>query len=75
MAAYSRLPFVKNTRKNANDNKKKKIVCRTLGRTGIKIPIVSMSAPGTINLTGAALDAGITYLDTAYRYGAVVCAR
>jgi aryl-alcohol dehydrogenase-like predicted oxidoreductase len=47
-----------------------KLIFRTLGNTGIRLPIVSMgcgatSEPGVV---GAALDAGIVHLDTAYTY-------
>ncbi len=48
----------------------KKIIYRTLGKTGIKLPIVSMgvSQADNPNLVRAALDAGIVYLDTAHAY-------
>lgn len=45
------------------------IVERTLGRTGISIPIISMGAVATDKaLYRAALDAGITHIDTDYTY-------
>lgn len=49
---------------------KKKMIYRTLGKTGLKLPIVSM---GVMNadkpeLVRAALDAGIVHLDTAHYY-------
>jgi len=48
----------------------RKMIYRTLGKTGIKVPIVSM---GTLNATNpalvrAALEAGIVLLDTAHSY-------
>ena len=48
----------------------KKIIYRTLGKTGIKLPIVSMGVAqaNNPNLVRAALDAGIVYLDTAHTY-------
>ena len=48
----------------------KKIIYRTLGKTGIKVPVVSMGMvnAGNPNLVRAALDAGIVYLDTAHAY-------
>ena len=52
----------------AKANNKKKLIYRTLGRTGIRVPVVSLGATNP-NVTKAALDAGITYLDTAHRYG------
>ncbi len=47
----------------------KDIILRTLGRTGIRIPVVSLGAVGEAGLIRAALDAGVVYFDTAYRYG------
>lgn len=48
----------------------KKVIYRTLGKTGIKLPIVSMGALNANNpeLVRAALDAGIVLLDTAHSY-------
>lgn len=48
----------------------KKIIYRTLGKTGIKVPVVSlgMVSAGTPALVRAALDAGIFYIDTAHAY-------
>jgi len=46
----------------------RKFIYRTLGKTGIKVPVVSM---GTYNATGVAnacLDAGITHIDTSADY-------
>ena len=49
---------------------KKPIIYRTLGKTGIKLPIVSMGVMNADNpkLVEAALDAGILHLDTAHVY-------
>jgi len=48
---------------------KRKIIYRTLGKTGIKLPIISMGAQATEkNLYSAALDAGIVHFDTANTY-------
>jgi len=47
----------------------KKIIYRTLGRTGIEVPLISLSPPNNPNLLQAALDSGIIHLDTAHRYG------
>jgi len=50
--------------------KKKKFIYRTLGKTGIKLPIVSMGARfDTPDNIRAALDAGIVHIDTANVYG------
>jgi predicted aldo/keto reductase-like oxidoreductase len=48
----------------------RKFVYRTLGKTGLELPIVSMGMvnAGSPNLVRAALDAGIVYLDTAHGY-------
>ncbi|MBN1165022.1 MAG: aldo/keto reductase [Candidatus Krumholzibacteriota bacterium] len=48
---------------------KNKILYRTLGRTGIRVPVISMGAQATdIALYGAALDAGLNHFDTANTY-------
>ena len=48
----------------------RKFIIRTLGKTGLKLPIVSMGVMNADNpnLVKAALDAGIVYLDTAHGY-------
>ena len=48
----------------------KKIVYRTLGRTGIKVPVVGFGVmrSDNPNLCEAALDKGITFFDTAHGY-------
>ena len=47
-----------------------KVIYRTLGRTGIKLPIVSMGVmrADNPNLVKAALAKGVTHLDTAHGY-------
>jgi predicted aldo/keto reductase-like oxidoreductase len=45
-----------------------KIVSRVLGRTGLRVPVVSMGTAYAINLAHAALDAGIVYLHTSSSY-------
>jgi predicted aldo/keto reductase-like oxidoreductase len=51
-------------------SKNAKIVTRTLGKTGIKLPVVNMGVMNSDNpaLVKAALDAGIKLLDTAGNY-------
>jgi predicted aldo/keto reductase-like oxidoreductase len=50
--------------------KERKFIYRTLGKTGIKLPIVSMGARfDTPDNIRAALDAGIKHIDTANVYG------
>jgi len=50
--------------------KEKKFVYRTLGKTGIKVPVISMGTNHTDNpnLVRVALDSGIVMLDTAQAY-------
>lgn len=50
--------------------KQRKIVYRTLGKTGIKVPVISMGVMNADNpnLVKAALDNGIVHLDTAWGY-------
>lgn len=50
--------------------KERKVICRTLGRTGMRLPVISMGVSNcdNPNLVRAALDAGIVYLDTAPDY-------
>lgn len=54
-----------------SDDKEKKIVHRTLGRTGIRVPIVSLGCGniGEPALLLAAIDSGINHFDTAQGYG------
>ena len=57
-------------RSSGNSKAEPKIVYRTLGKTGIKLPIVSMGVmrADNPNLVRAALDKGIQHLDTAHGY-------
>jgi hypothetical protein len=50
--------------------KEKKIVYRTLGKTGIKVPVIGMGTNhlDNPNLVRAALDSGIVMIDTAQAY-------
>lgn len=50
--------------------KERKLVYRTLGKTGLKIPVINMGVMLTDNpnLIRAALDSGILLLDTAHSY-------
>ncbi|OGP89584.1 MAG: hypothetical protein A2156_13830 [Deltaproteobacteria bacterium RBG_16_48_10] len=50
--------------------KERKLVYRTLGKTGLKLPVINMGVMLTDNpnLIRAALDSGILLLDTAYGY-------
>jgi len=48
--------------------KDRKFIYRTLGKTGIKVPIVSMGTYDATGVVKAALDAGITHIDTSADY-------
>jgi len=50
--------------------KKQKLVYRTLGRTGLKLPVINMGVMNSDNpnLIRTALDSGIVLLDTAHAY-------
>ncbi len=45
-----------------------RIVYRTLGRTGLRLPVVSMGSAYSVELVPAALDAGIQYIHTSSSY-------
>ncbi len=51
-------------------SEKENFIYRTLGKTGIKIPVISMGVmrSDNPNLVKAALESGIKYLDTAHGY-------
>ncbi len=51
-----------------SQEKEHKIVYRTLGNTGIKLPVVSMGTYDATSLAEEALDAGITHIDTSADY-------
>jgi predicted aldo/keto reductase-like oxidoreductase len=51
-----------------NQSKDLKIVFRTLGRTGLRLPVVSMGSTYGINLVRTALDEGIVYIHTSSGY-------
>ncbi len=46
----------------------RKFIYRTLGKTGIKVPVVSMGTYDAIGVVNAALDSGITHIDTSADY-------
>ncbi len=57
--------------------KERKFVYRTLGKTGLKLPVINMGVMNSDNpnLVRAALDAGILLLDTAHGYMGVATKR
>ena len=70
LAGVSLLPAFLKEEAFANETKKTDFVYRTLGKTGIKLPIVSMGVMNTHNpkLVEAAYNAGIVHFDTAGLY-------
>ncbi len=48
--------------------KQRKFVYRTLGKTGIKLPVVSMGTYNATSITKEALEAGIVHIDTSADY-------
>ena len=44
------------------------LITRTLGRTGLKLPVVSIGSAYEAGLVSAALDAGLTYVHTSGSY-------
>jgi len=52
----------------ANQSQDRKIVYRTLGRTGLRLPVVSMGSSYAINLVQTALDEGIVHIHTSSSY-------
>jgi predicted aldo/keto reductase-like oxidoreductase len=49
-------------------SKTRKIVHRTLGRTGLRLPVVSMGSVYGVNLVRTALDEGIVHIHTSSSY-------
>jgi predicted aldo/keto reductase-like oxidoreductase len=54
--------------RHADDTKPLKLVYRTLGRTGLKLPIVSMGSCYAVNLVQAAVDEGFVYFQSSGGY-------
>lgn len=65
-------PVIKGEKRNGSikPGKKHKLISRTLGETGLSLPVISMGVMNADNprLVEAALDAGIVHLDTAWYY-------
>ncbi|UCG51463.1 MAG: aldo/keto reductase [Candidatus Latescibacterota bacterium] len=53
---------------NKKTQKDRKYVCRTLGRTGLRLPVVSMGSCYAIDLVRTALEKGIVYIHTSSGY-------
>jgi predicted aldo/keto reductase-like oxidoreductase len=54
----------------SQEKKEEKITYRTLGKTGLKLPVITMGVQNSNNpnLVRAALDGGMVHLDTAHYY-------
>ncbi len=62
-------PVIKTGKKLVSQQERnKKFIYRTLGKTGIKLPIVSMGTYDATGVVNAALDAGIVHIDTSAEY-------
>jgi predicted aldo/keto reductase-like oxidoreductase len=68
--ALPHIGAMKTVAKPIQEEKKFKLVYRTLGKTGLKLPIVSMGTMDATSeaLTRTALDAGISHISTAQYY-------
>ena len=71
LAGASILPVIMKDKAYAAKPAKPDFIYRTLGKTGLKVPIISMGVMNTLNpkLVEAAYDAGILHFDTAALYG------
>lgn len=71
LAGAAILPSVASAAKGVDkEEKKRKLVKRTLGRTGISLPVISIGAQAEDPaIYKAALDAGLVLFDTANTYG------
>ncbi len=69
LAGAAFLPALARSRPlHETQSKDRKFICRTLGRTGLRLPIVSMGATNAINLVNTALEEGIVHIDTSSIY-------
>jgi predicted aldo/keto reductase-like oxidoreductase len=64
MAGFICLPFT--DKKQGKSQKERKLIYRTLGKTGIRVPVIGMGilSSGSPALMRAALDAGINHFDS-----------
>ena len=71
LAGASIFPAIIKNKVYADEPAKNNFIYRTLGKTGIKLPVVSMGVMNTMNpkLVEAAYNAGIMHFDTAAVYG------
>ncbi|MBN2183914.1 MAG: aldo/keto reductase [Candidatus Krumholzibacteriota bacterium] len=70
LAGAALAPSLLKAEEVSKEKKKHRLIYRTLGRTGIKVPIVSIGAQAQdAAIFSAALEAGLTHFDTASNYG------
>jgi hypothetical protein len=64
MAGFICNPFT--DKRQGKNQKERKLIYRTLGKTGIRVPVIGMGilSSGSPALMRAALDAGITHFDS-----------
>ncbi|MBD3178942.1 MAG: oxidoreductase [Candidatus Latescibacteria bacterium] len=70
LAGAAVLPSMLRAQQDTQKKEERKIVFRVLGKTGIRVPVVSIGAQAKDQAVyRAALEAGLTHFDTANRYG------
>jgi predicted aldo/keto reductase-like oxidoreductase len=70
LAGAALLPCIGCSPQSSEDSpKSRRFIHRTLGRTGLRLPVVSMGSCYGINLVRTALDEGIVYIHTSSSYG------
>ncbi|UCH13602.1 MAG: aldo/keto reductase [Bacteroidales bacterium] len=67
--SLSTLNFKGGKQHKMQEKEETKVIYRTLGRTGIKVPVISMGTSSNEYLIKAALKTGIVHYDTANGYG------
>jgi aryl-alcohol dehydrogenase-like predicted oxidoreductase len=67
-AIFAPTVLKKGKKTTTSPEKERKFIYRTLGKTGIKLPVVSMGTCDETGFVNAALDAGIVHIDTSANY-------
>ena len=70
IAGAAFVPHLISTNRQEKAQKDRKFIYRTLGKTGFRLPVISMGVMNASNphLVRAALDSGLIHLDTAWGY-------
>ena len=68
-AGLAVLPSLNSAQGMEKEKTTAKVLFRMLGRTGLRVPVISMGSSNNEYLIRAALDKGIIHFDTAYSYG------